>query len=295
MTMLFPGFETRRIAGDGAEINLVCGGKRDGKGLLLLHGHPETHAIWNLMAPKLAEKYFVVAADLRGYGDSEKVKGLPDSSNYSKRTMALDQIKVMKALGHERFLVIGHDRGARVAHRLCLDHPQAVEKAVLLDICPTLAMYEQTTMEFARQYWHWFFLIQPHPFPETVLGADPEVFIRKHMSRGPKGPGLFHPEAFAEYIRCAKIPGTIHAFCSDYRAAAGIDLEHDRIDRAAGNKVTVPLRVFWGRDGTIARCFDAMKIWGDYAKDFDGSAAPSGHYVPEEAPEWLLEQVQKFF
>ncbi|HEY4374069.1 MAG TPA: alpha/beta hydrolase [Burkholderiales bacterium] len=293
--MLFPGFESRRVQGDGAEINLVCGGKRDGRALLLLHGHPETHAIWNLMAPKLAEQYFVVAVDLRGYGDSEKIHGLPDNSNYSKRTMALDQVKVMKALGHERFLVIGHDRGARVAHRLCLDHPQAVEKAILLDICPTLAMYEQTTMEFARQYWHWFFLIQPHPFPETVLGADPEVFIRKHMSRGPKGAGLFHPEAFAEYIRCAKIPGTIHAFCSDYRAAATIDLEHDRADRAAGRKVEVPLRVYWGRDGTIAKCFDAMKIWHEYAKDVQGEAAPSGHYVPEEAPEWLLEQAAKFF
>ena len=293
--MLFPGFETRRIAGEGAEINLVCGGNREGRPLLLLHGHPETHAIWNLVAPQLTRDYFIVAPDLRGYGDSEKVKGAADHSNYAKRAMALDQIKVMQALGHQRFLVVGHDRGARVAHRLCLDHPKAVEKAVLLDICPTLAMYEQTTMEFARQYWHWFFLIQPAPFPETVLGADPEVFIRKHMSRGPKGEALFHPEAFADYIRCAKIPGTIHAFCEDYRAAASIDLEHDRIDREAGNKVTVPLRVYWGRDGTIARCFDAMKIWADYATDFDGCAAPSGHYVPEEAPEWLLEQLKKFF
>ncbi len=293
--MLFPGFETRRVAGEGAEINLVCGGKRDGKAILMLHGHPETHAIWNLVAPKLAKQYFIVAPDLRGYGDSEKVEGAADHSNYSKRTMALDQIKVMQALGHQRFLVVGHDRGARVAHRLALDHSEAVEKMVLLDICPTLAMYEQTTMEFARAYWHWFFLIQPHPFPETVLGADPEVFIRKHMSRGPKGAGLFHPEAFADYIRCAKIPGTIHAFCEDYRAAASIDLEHDRADRAAGNKVTVPTRVFWGKEGTIERCFDAMKIWRDYATNFDGCAAPSGHYIPEEQPGWLLEQLKKFF
>jgi haloacetate dehalogenase len=293
--MLYPGFESRRISNQGVEINLVCGGNRQGRPLLLLHGHPQTHAIWHKVAPRLVRDFFLVAPDLRGYGDSAKMPVTVDHALYSKRAMAGDEVAVMNALGFERFLVVGHDRGARVAHRLALDHPKAVEKMVLLDIAPTLAMYEQTTMEFARSYWHWFFMIQPAPFPETLLGSDPEFFIRKHMSRGPKGTAIFAPEAFEEYIRCAKIPGTVTAFCEDYRAAAGIDLEHDRADRAAGRKVECPLRVFWGRDGAIERCFKAMEIWPQYARQVEGYAFPCGHYIPEEQPELLTEELLKFF
>lgn len=293
--MLYPGFESRRISNEGVEINLVCGGNAKGRPLLLLHGHPQTHVIWHKIAPRLAQDFFLVAPDLRGYGDSAKPPVTADHALYSKRAMAGDEVAVMKVLGFDKFLVVGHDRGARVAHRLALDHADKVEKMVLLDIAPTLAMYEQTTEAFARSYWHWFFMIQPAPFPETVLGRDPEFFIRKHMSRGPKGTAIFHPEAFEEYVRCAKIPGTVTAFCEDYRAAAGIDLEHDRADRAAGRKVECPLRVFWGRDGAIEKCFKAMEIWPQYATQVEGRALPCGHYIPEEQPELLTEELLKFF
>ena len=293
--MFSPGFTAQDFAVNGTTIHAVHGGNRAGRALLLLHGHPQTHVIWHHIAPKLAEKFYVVAADLRGYGDSAKPAGLPDHANYSKRMMAQDQVEVMRALGFEQFLLCAHDRGARVAHRLCLDHPAAVEKAVFLDIAPTLAMYEQTSMEFARAYWHWFFLIQPAPLPETLLGHDPEFYLRSVMARGDKGLELFAPQAFAEYLRCAKLPDAIHAMCEDYRAAAGIDLEHDRETRAAGDKVQCPLRVFWGAEGVIARCFKPLSIWKEYASSVGGSALPSGHYIPEQVPKILLVQLQTFF
>ncbi len=290
-----PGFQARRVEVDGVGIHLVCGGDPRGQALLLLHGHPQTHAIWHLVAPRLAERFFVVAADLRGYGDSDKVVGPPDHSAHSKRAMAHDQVGVMRALGHARFLLCAHDRGARVGHRLCLDHPEAVEKAVFLDIAPTLAMYEQTTMAFARAYWHWFFLIQPEPLPERMIGADPAFYVRQVMSRGSKGLDVFAPEALAEYLRCASLPGTIHAFCEDYRAAATLDLDLDREDRALGRRVACPLRVFWGAEGVVGRCFDPLGIWRQYAADVDGWALPCGHYLPEEAPERLLGELTTFF
>ena len=293
--MFFPGFTTQDFAVNGTTIHAVHGGNRAGGALLLLHGHPQTHVIWHHIAPQLAEKFYVVATDLRGYGDSAKPAGLPDHSNYSKRMMAQDQADVMRALGFAQFLICAHDRGARVAHRLCLDHPERIEKAVFLDIAPTLAMYEQTTMEFARAYWHWFFLIQPAPLPETFLGRDPEFYLRSVMSRGDKGLGTFAPAAFAEYVRCAKLPGAIHAMCEDYRAAAGIDLEHDRETRAARDKVECPLRVFWGAEGVIERCFKPLSVWEEYAESVGGSAFQSGHYIPEQVPQILLAQVQAFF
>ena len=296
--MFFPGFIAQDFPVNGTTIHAVHGGKRQGRALLLLHGHPQTHVIWHHVAPALAENFYVVAADLRGYGDSAKPAGLPDHSNYSKRVMAQDQVEVMQALGFERFLLCAHDRGARVAHRLCLDHPDAVEKAVFLDIAPTLAMYEQTTMAFARAYWHWFFLIQPAPLPETLLGRDPEFYLRSVMARGPQvggGLDLFAPQAFAEYLRCAKLPGAIHAMCEDYRAAAGIDLEHDRMTRAAQGKVKCPLQVYWGAEGVIERCFKPLETWGDYAEIVGGRAFASGHYIPEQVPQLLLKELQAFF
>ncbi len=292
---LFPGFSVEDLSVNNATIRVAHGGNRAGRPLLLLHGHPQTHAIWHRVAPMLAKHFYVVASDLRGYGDSSKPAGLPDHANYSKREMARDQVEVMRALGFGRFLLCAHDRGARVAHRLCLDHPGAIEKAVLLDIAPTLAMYEQTTMEFAQAYWHWFFLIQPQPLPEHLLNADPEFFVRRVMSRGPGGLDLFDPAALAEYIRCARLTGTVHAICEDYRASASIDLEHDRADRAAGRKVECPLRVFWGGNGVIERCFKPMEIWRGYATDVEGQALPSGHYIPEEVPDELLARLMDFF
>jgi haloacetate dehalogenase len=290
--MLFPGFSPVRIATDTIEITGVKGGA--GPGLLLLHGYPQTHAIWHRVAPGLAEHFTVVAPDLRGYGDSSKSAGDPDHATYSKRTMALDQIALMRAFGFEQFFVVGHDRGGRVAHRLAVDHPGAVRRLVVLDIVPTLAMYEQTTMELARAYWHWFFLIQPAPMPERLIGSDPEFFLNWTLSHltGERSP--FTPEALDEYQRCFRDQATIHAMCEDYRAAATIDLEHDRSDRTAGRRITCPLLTLWGAKGAVARCFDPLAEWCRVAGDVSGHDLPCGHFIPEEMPQELLLEVLAF-
>ncbi len=291
---LFPGFEQRRIAANGVEINAVVGPRVErAPALLLLHGYPQTLAIWHKVAPALARRYNVVATDLRGYGDSAKPPGGPRHEAYAKRAMAADQVAVMRALGHERFLLCGHDRGGRVAHRLCVDHPDAVEKVAVLDIAPTLAMYEQTNEAFARAYWHWFFLILPEPIPEKMLGANLNL-LRERMGAGRAGMKPFAPEAWAEYERCYT-PEMIHTSCEDYRAAAGIDLEHDRADREAGRRVKAPLLALWGEHGIIGRCFDPLAEWRRVAGDVRGKALPSGHYIAEEAPEALLAELEVFF
>jgi haloacetate dehalogenase len=290
---LFPGFEPRRVdVGDGIEIACSVGGS--GPPLLLLHGHPQTHAIWHKVAPALAARYTIVAADLRGYGDSSKPAGLPDHANYAKRAMARDQVRLMAALGHAQFDVLAHDRGARVAHRLAADHPQAAKRIVLLDIAPTLSMYEQTNEAFARAYWHWFFLIQPAPLPERLLEGDPAFYLRSVMGSRDAGMSPFDARALAEYERCLALPGTAHALCEDYRAAAGIDLEHDRADRAAGRLLEQPLLVLWGERGVIQRCFRPLDEWRRVARQVEGHALPSGHYIPEEAPGPLLDKVLPF-
>ena len=213
---------------------------------------------------------------------------------YTKRTMAQDMLTVMHALGHRRFGVLAHDRGARVAHRLAADHGEAVERMVLLDIAPTLAMYEQTDEAFARAYWHWFFLIQPAPLPERLIEADPRAYLRDVMGNRHAGLAPFDPRAMAEYERCLGLPGAAHALCEDYRAAAGIDLVHDRADRTAGHRLTMPLQVLWGRDGVVGRCFDPLREWRHVADDVTGGALPCGHYIPEEAPEALLAAAMPF-
>ena len=273
-------------------INAITGGS--GPPLLLLHGHPQTHAIWHKVAPALAERFTVVARDLRGYGDSGKPQGAPDHANYSKRTMALDALAVMRSLGFETFKVLAHDRGARVAHRLALDHPQAVERMALLDIAPTLAMYEQTSEAFARAYWHWFFLIQPAPMPERLIEADPAAYVRDVMGKRSAGLAPFDPRALREYQRCLALPGAAHGICEDYRAAATIDLEHDRFDRSAGRKLRMPLLALWGEQGVVGRCFDPLAEWKLAADDVQGGALPCGHYIAEEAPEQLLARVLPF-
>ena len=288
---LFPGFARRRIeARDGIEINARIGG--DGPPLLLLHGYPQTHALWHKIAPRLAERYTVVAADLRGYGDSSKPASAPDHASYAKREMARDQVALMRALGFERFHVAGHDRGARVAHRLALDHPQQVRRLAVLDIAPTLAMYEQTDMAFARAYYHWFFLIQPAPLPETLINADREFYLRWKLGLRRSNP--FDAAALAEYVRCFD-EHVVHASCEDYRAAAGIDLEHDRADRAAGRRVECPLLVLWGREGVIERCYRPLEIWREYARDVRGRALPAGHYLAEEVPDAVYDEFVSFF
>lgn len=262
--------------------------------LLLLHGHPQTQAIWHRVLPALARRFTVVLADLRGYGDSSRPAGAPDHGNYSKRRMALDMLALMRALGHERFAVLAHDRGARVAHRLAADHPEAVERLALLDIAPTLAMYEQTNEAFARAYWHWFFLIQPEPLPERLIEADPAAYAVDVMGRRHAGLSAFDPRALADYQRALALPGAAHGLCEDYRAAAGIDLIHDRADRDAGRRLAMPLRVFWGADGVVAKCFDPLAEWRRVADDVDGGPLPCGHYIPEEAPEALLAAIGPF-
>jgi len=287
---LFPGFERRRIRTSGAVIHLVQGG--DGPPVLLLHGYPETHAMWHKVAPALARRYRVVCADLRGYGDSSKPKGLPDHSNYSKRAMAQDMAEVMSALGHERFHAVGHDRGARVAHRLARDHGARVRSLTVLDISPTLKMYERTNQEFATAYYHWFFLIQKPPLPEKLLAGQVPYYILGRIGRGRSGLKHFSKAAQREYVRAFRNPRTIHATCEDYRAAATIDLEHDRRDLR--RKIRMPVLVLWGRQGLIERLFDPLRDWREVATDVRGRALDCGHFLPEEAPRETLREIERF-
>jgi haloacetate dehalogenase len=294
-TTLFPGFRHETVAVEGADIHALVGPGRPGlPALLFLHGYPQTCAMWHRVAPHFTARFNVVAADLRGYGDSGKPASGGDHAAYSKRAMAADQVALMRTLGHERFLLVGHDRGARVAHRLAMDHPDAVMRVALLDIAPTLAMYEQTGEAFARAYWHWFFLIRPAPVPERMIGADASLYLRAKMGEGSAGMKPFAPEAWAEYERCFT-PGAIHASCEDYRAAAGIDLEHDRADRDAGRKVSSPVLVLWGRHGIIERCFDPLADWKRVASDVRGKALEAGHYLAEEVPQAVIEELENFF
>jgi haloacetate dehalogenase len=276
--------------GDGIDIHCAHGGS--GPPLLLLHGYPQTHAIWHKVAQQLARSYSVVCADLRGYGDSSKPAGLPDHGNYSKRAMALDQARLMERFGFRRFAVVGHDRGARVAHRLARDHRDRVSKLCVLDISPTLAMYEQTTMGFANEYYHWFFLIQPAPHPETLIGNDARYYLKWKTSGLGFGHAHFDPRAYMEYERCFCHPETIHATCEDYRAAATIDLEHDRADLA--QKINCPVLALWGARGVVNRYFKPIADWNTVATNVRGKPLPSGHYIPEEVPDLLLRELEPF-
>ena len=272
-------------------------GRKAGTGapLLLLHGHPQTHMIWHRCAQRLAEHFTVVATDLRGYGASDKPAGDASHAAYSKRAMAADQVAVMRHFGFDRFLVCAHDRGARVAHRMALDHPDAIERLMLLDIAPTLAMYEGTDRAFATAYFHWFFLIQPEPLPEALIGANPDAYVEGVMGSRHAGLAPFAPEALEAYRAALRQPGAVHAMCEDYRASASIDLAHDREDLERGRKVACPLRVLWGADGVVAKCFDPLAEWRRVARDVSGRALSCGHYVPEEAPDALVAEMLGFF
>ena len=265
-----------------------------GPPLLLLHGYPQTHTMWHAIAPRLAAHFHVICPDLRGYGDSIKPAGGADHAGYSKRAMAQDCIELMQTFGYTRFDVIGHDRGARVGHRLALDHPAAVARLVVLDIAPTLAMFESTNQAFATGYYHWFFLIQPDGLPERMIGADPTYYLREKLTRWSGPNARFTPGAVAEYERCFSDPACIHASCEDYRAAAGIDLEHDRADRGAGRRVDCPLLVLWGAHGFVHTMYDVLAVWRAYASAVTGRALDSGHFVPEEAPHALYIELQRF-
>ena len=296
MPVIISGFEQKRItvASQDGPIEIACQVGGNGPPILLLHGFPQTKAIWEIVAPELAKNYTVVVSDLRGYGESTKPHGKVDHTSYSKRAMAADQHAVMKALGYEKFFLLGHDRGGRVSHRLAMDFPESVLRLMVLDISPTLTMYDKTTMEFAKGYWHWFFLIQKEPIPETMIGANPEFWLKNHMGRH-AGTGIFTPQRWAEYLAGVSNAQSMHAMCEDYRAAATIDLVHDRADRAAGKKLTIPLRVLWGEHGLVNKCFAPIADWEAVAQEVSGKTLPCGHYIPEECPEELIADAQKFF
>ncbi len=287
---ILPGFRWFDAEVDGVSIRFAIGGS--GPPMLLLHGHPQTHLTWHKIAPQLAERSTVVMSDLRGYGDSAKPEGGEEHVAYSKRAMALDQVGLMRQLGHEHFAVVAHDRGARVAHRMALDHPDAVTRLVLLDIAPTATMYAQTNMEFARRYFWWFFLIQPYDLPERLIAADPDHFLDMHLAAQTKIAGSADPRVIAEYRRCYADPATRHAICEDYRAAAGIDLVHDEADADA--RIAAPLLVLWGSMGTVGTLWDVLATWREKALDVRGQAIACGHSPQEEAPEALLAALENF-
>jgi haloacetate dehalogenase len=288
---MFDGFESFTIPANGVAIHGVRGGS--GAPLLLLHGYPQTHVIWHKIAPRLAEHFTVIATDLRGYGDSGKPDGGANHEQYSKRVMAADQVAVMQQFGFEQFFVAGHDRGGRVAHRMALDHPARVRRLAVLDIAPTHFMYTTTDMEFARAYYHWFFLIQPFDVPERMIGADVDYWMRSKLAQWGRDSSAITPEAYAEYVRCYRDPAAIHASCEDYRASAGIDLTHDEADLS--HKLTCPLLALWGEKGFVGRKYDVVAAWGERARDVRGAGLPCGHYLPEEAPEATLRALSEFF
>jgi len=287
---MFEGFQTRQIDTGEATINLRIGGK--GRPLLLLHGYPETGVMWHKVAPRLAEHFTCVVPDLRGYGDSSKPKSDKEHYVYSKRANANDQVKVMQALGFEKFMVAGHDRGGRVAHRMLLDHPDRIKRASILDIMPTPVVFGTVNQRIATAYYHWFFLIQPAPYPETLIGHDPQYYLR-HTLTSLSAPGTFPEEIFQEYLRTFRLPETIHATCEDYRAGASIDLEHHKADK--GRKIACPVQILWGERGLVGRAYETMKVWGDYAENATGQQMPSGHFIPEEAPDETVKALLAFF
>ena len=288
---MFEGFERLRVETRDAEINAVRGGS--GPPVLLLHGYPQTHAMWHLVASRLAEDFTVVAADLRGYGDSSKPFGSEDHATYSKRAMAADGVQVMQSLGFESFAAVGHDRGGRVGHRMALDHPDRVTRLAVLDIVPTRHVYATVGKDLATAYYHWFFFIQPYDLPETLIGANPGYYLRKKLGGWGTSLDTFAPEALAEYERCFD-EATIHASCEDYRAAASIDLVHDAADRDEARKLTCPLLTLWGGLGVMERLYDVQEVWRGYANDVRGRPIDAGHFLAEEKPEETARELARF-
>ncbi len=297
MNSWFEGFDAADHPVNGTVIHARTGGRADGPPLLLVHGFPQTHVMWHRVAQLLVPHFRLVLADLRGYGRSAKPADEPGHAQQSKRTMAADLVALMRSLGHERFAVCGHDRGGRVAHRMALDHAGAVAKLCVIDIAPTLDMYEATDMRFASLYYHWFHLIQPAPLPERMIEGCASDYLRAKLGRwGTEGAAHIEPEALEEYERCWCNPATIHAACEDYRAAFGIDLEHDRASRAAGQKIGCDLLVLWGERGVVNRLFDPPALWrAQCAGRVEGRTMPAGHYIPEELPAETAAALHAFF
>ncbi len=290
----FDGFSLDTVTVESGDLRVRHGGS--GPPLLLLHGNPQTHAMWNAVAPALAQRFTVVCPDLRGYGRSFKPEATPDHAPYAKSQMAGDMVQLMDHFGHASFRVGGHDRGGRVGHRLALDHPERVRKLAVLDIIPTLEHFERTDMAFAMAYYHWFWLAQAHPLPETLIRSHPVEWFRAHTSRGPQGNAFFHPDALADYLAAVENPDTIRGICEDYRAAATIDLEHDRESREDGVKIGCPLLVLWGAKGKIGAFYEPLDIWRQYsAGEVTGGPVDNGHYLAEEAPDEVLAHFLAFF
>ena len=287
----FPGFEQRRVSLGALSLNVRIGGS--GAPLLLLHGYPQTHAMWHRVAPQLTSEFRVICPDLRGYGDSSKPKSTADHGAYSKRAMARDMVEVMEYFGYREFMVVGHDRGARVAHRMALDYPDRVKKACVMDIAPTYHMFKHTDQAFATGYYHWFFLIQPNGLPERMIGADPAYYLTEKLKRWSAPEARFAPEAISEYIRCFSNPETIRASCEDYRAAASIDLQHD--EASLGKKICCPLLVLWGAKGFVHRTYDMLAVWREYAEQVEGRTLDCGHFLPEEQPDEVVAVLREFF
>jgi haloacetate dehalogenase len=286
---LFPGFKSRKVKTSKARIHVVTGGR--GPAVLLLHGYPETHAMWHKVAPALARDYTVVCADLRGYGDSSKPRGLPDHSNYAKRAMAQDMAEVMTRLGHRSFHLVGHDRGGRVAHRLARDHGARIRSLTVLDISPTWRVFQNTDMALASAFYHWFFLIQRAPMPERMIASMRRDYLLGRIGRGPTGLKAFPQAVQREYLRCFDARG-IHGSCEDYRAAAGIDLIHDRKDLK--RKLAMPVLALWARHSPVGTMFDCLADWRAVARDVRGRALDCGHFLPEEKPRDVLRELRRF-
>ncbi len=292
--MLFPDFELEHVDIGEGSLRVRRGGS--GPPLLLLHGNPQTHAMWHAVAPELANRFTVICPDLRGYGGSLKPEATADHAPYAKRAMAGDMVRLMQRLGHARFALAGHDRGARVAHRLALDHSERVLKLAVLDIIPTIEHFERADMAFGLSYYHWFWFAQPHPFPEVIINAAPEAWFKAHTSRDPERRFSFHPEALEDYLAAARTPAMIRGMCEDYRAAASVDLQHDRESRAAGDKVGCPILVLWGAKGKIGQWYAPLAIWRQYCRaEVTGGPIDSGHYLAEEAPRAVLAAFASFF
>jgi haloacetate dehalogenase len=288
---MFDGFTLTTLEADGVTVRARISGT--GPPLLLLHGNPQTHVMWHRVAPALAQHFTVVATDLTGYGMSSKPSSTPDHALYSKRAMARTQIEVMRKLGHSCFLVAGHDRGGRVGYRMALDHPDVVLKLAVLDIVPTLEAFARGGREFGLGYYHWFFLAQPAPLPERLIGADPDWFWRWHTTRGPRE--VFEPEAVEDYLGCFRNPETIRAICEDYRAGAGIDCEHDAADKQAGRRIACPVLALWGAQAKLETWYDTLGVWREWADDVRGRSLACGHYLAEERPEETAAELIAFF